>query len=104
VVDAPVGPRSGAVARLLAGRVTIVKQSRGDALKPELEPVDAGERWCSGSPSWSPTGSDLATAGPGKSWGAMDLTARVSQWGLIHSYSDLDLMHLIQNLSYSFLW
>jgi hypothetical protein len=33
--------------------------------------------------------------GPGKPRGAVDLTARVSQRGLIRSYSDLDLMHLI---------
>jgi hypothetical protein len=110
VADVPAGLRSGAVVRLLVcgwhspeGERVVVKQSRGDALKPEPEPVDVGERRCSGSPSCSPTGSDPATTSPGKSWGAVDRTTRVSQRGLIHSYSDLDLMHLIWNLSYSFL-
>jgi hypothetical protein len=110
VAGAPTGPRSGAIGRLLTGgrrspegERAIVEQSRGDALKPEPEPVDAGERRCSGSPSQSPTGLDPVTAAPGKSRGAIDLIARVSQRGLIHSYSDLDLMYLIQNLSYSFL-
>jgi hypothetical protein len=81
----------------------VVERSRGDALKPEPEPVDTGEQWCSGSPSRNPKGSDPATVGPGKSRGAVDLTTRVSQRGLIHSYFDSVLMHLIQNLSYSFL-
>jgi hypothetical protein len=75
----------------------VVERSRGDALKPEPEPVDTGERWCSGSPSRNPKGSDPATVGP------VSLTARVSQRGLIHSYFDSVLMYLIQNLSYSFL-
>jgi hypothetical protein len=55
------------------------------------------------SPSRTLTGSDPTTAGPCESRGAAFLTARVSQRGLIHSYSDLDLMHLIWNLSYLFL-
>jgi hypothetical protein len=86
VADSLIGPRSGAVAHLLVGgrcspdgECVVVEQSRGDALKPEPELIDVGERRCSGSPSQSLTTSDLTTAGLGKSRGAIDLTARVSQ-------------------------
>jgi hypothetical protein len=85
VSGSAIGP-SGVVAHLLVGgrlspegERVVVEQSRGDALKSELEPIDVGEQRCSGSPSRSSTASDLMTAGLGKSWRAIDLTARVSQ-------------------------
>jgi hypothetical protein len=51
VVGSPIGPRSGVVAHLLVGgrlspegERVVVEQSRGDALKSELEPIDVGEQ------------------------------------------------------------
>jgi hypothetical protein len=77
VAGSPAGWRSGVVARLLAdgrrspeGECTVIERSRGDALKSEPEPVDAGERRYSGSTSQTPTRSYPVTAVPGESRGA----------------------------------
>jgi hypothetical protein len=91
VAGAPTDRRSGAVARLLIGgqrslegERAVVEQSRSDALSREPESVNprvcVDERWCSGSPSQTPTGSNPVTAGLGKPWGAASF-ARVLDRG-----------------------
>jgi hypothetical protein len=78
VAGTPANRRSGTVVHLLVGgrrspegERTVIERTRGDALSREPEPinprVDTGEQRCSGSPSQTLMGSDLATVGPSES-------------------------------------
>jgi hypothetical protein len=85
-------------------RATVVEQSCCDALSWEPEPINprvcGDERRCSGSPSWTPTGSDPATAGLGKPRCATSF-ARVWDRGFFSfSYSIQFCSTLIRTISY----
>jgi hypothetical protein len=95
VAGSPAGWRSGVVVRLLADErcspedeCAVIERLRGDALKSEPEPVDAGKRRCSGSTSQTPTRSYPVTAVPGESRGAAFFFSGFKPGFLFHFFLD----------------